>query len=118
MRPLTETVPKSMLPVCRPRPFIAHQLELLATQDVRDVVVCCGFLGNQIETFIGDGSSFGCRVRYSFDGPELKGTGGAIKQAYSSPRRLVFRHVWRQLSTHRFQASLRNSSSKAANPHS
>ena len=80
MRPLTESVPKSMLPVAG-RPFIAHQLELLVEQDVRDIVICCGFLGNQIETFVGDGSLFGCRVCYSFDGPELKGTGGAIKQA-------------------------------------
>lgn len=80
MRPLTETIPKSMLPVAG-RPFIAHQLDLLAAQNVRDIVVCCGFLGEQIENFVGNGSRFGCHVRYSFDGPELKGTGGAIKQA-------------------------------------
>lgn len=80
MRPLTEATPKSMLPVAG-RPFIAHQLELLAAQEVRNVVICCGFLGEQIESFVGDGSRFGCKVRYSFDGPVLKGTGGAIKQA-------------------------------------
>jgi len=34
-----------------------------------------------IEAIVGDGSHFGLRVRYSFDGPMLLGTGGAIKAA-------------------------------------
>jgi NDP-sugar pyrophosphorylase family protein len=80
LRPVTETVPKSMLAVAG-EPFLAHQLRLLARQDVRDVVLCCGYLGEQIENFVGDGSRFGCRVRYSYDGPALLGTGGAIRKA-------------------------------------
>jgi NDP-sugar pyrophosphorylase family protein len=80
LRPVTETVPKSMLAVAG-EPFIAHQLRLLARQGVRDVVLCCGYLGEQIESFVGDGSRFGCRVRYSYDGPSLLGTGGAIHKA-------------------------------------
>jgi NDP-sugar pyrophosphorylase family protein len=63
------------------RPFIAHQLELIVQNGVRDVVLCCGFLGEQIEEFVGNGKQFGCSVHYSYDGPQLKGTGGAIRKA-------------------------------------
>ncbi len=77
---LTAQLPKSLVPVAG-EPFIAHQLRLLASEGVRDIVICCGHLGEQIEAFIGDGSRFACRVRYSFDGPTLLGTGGAIRRA-------------------------------------
>jgi len=77
---LTAQVPKSLMPVAG-EPFIAHQLRLLACQGVHDIVICCGHLGEQIEEFVGDGSRFDCRVRYSSDGPILLGTGGAIRRA-------------------------------------
>jgi NDP-sugar pyrophosphorylase family protein len=80
LRPLTEKVPKSMLPVAE-EPFVAHQLRLLARQDVREIVICVGYLGEQVQQFVGDGSAFGCKVDYVFDGAKLKGTGGAIKGA-------------------------------------
>lgn len=80
MRPVTSTIPKSMLPVAD-RPFIAHQLELIVGNGIREVVICCGFLGGQIESFVGDGSDYGCKVRYSYDGHSLRGTGGAIRNA-------------------------------------
>lgn len=80
LRPMTEKTPKSMVLVAG-EPFIAHQLRLLVRQQVKDVVICCGYLGEQIEKFVGDGSSFGLRVHYSHDGERLLGTGGAIKQA-------------------------------------
>jgi NDP-sugar pyrophosphorylase family protein len=72
-------MPKSMVLVGN-EPFVAHQLRLLARQGATEVVLCCGHLGEQIEAFVGDGSAFGCHVRYSFDGDKLKGTGGAVKQ--------------------------------------
>jgi len=80
MRPLTDAVPKSLLSIDG-EPFLGHQLRLLAGQGVRDIVLCCGHLGEQIEDFAGDGSRFGCRVRYSYDGDSLLGTGGALRRA-------------------------------------
>ena len=80
LRPITATIPKSMVPVAG-EPFIAHQLRLLTGQGIREVVICCGFLGEQIEDYVRDGAAFGCAVRYSYDGSSLKGTGGAIKNA-------------------------------------
>jgi MurNAc alpha-1-phosphate uridylyltransferase len=78
--PLTERVPKSMLPVAG-EPFIAHQLRRLEGQGVRNIVICCGHLGEQIEAFVGDGSCFGLKVRYSYDGEQQLGTGGALRKA-------------------------------------
>jgi MurNAc alpha-1-phosphate uridylyltransferase len=78
--PLTETVPKALLPVAG-CPFIHWQLALLAQQGVTQVVLCAGHLGEQIQDALGDGSGFGMTVRYSFDGAALLGTGGALKRA-------------------------------------
>lgn len=80
LRPLTETIPKSMVEVAG-RPFIEHQLRLLVREGIIEVVVCSGHLGEQIEEFVGDGARFGCRVRYSSDGGKQLGTGGALKRA-------------------------------------
>lgn len=77
---LAAQTPKALIEVAG-RPFLAHQLELLVSQGIREVVICCGHLGKAIEAFAGDGHSFGCRIQYSDDGPELLGTGGAIRKA-------------------------------------
>src|SRR5215213_6367032 len=80
LRPLTEQVPKALLEVAG-EPFIAHQLRLLQRQGIRRVVVCTGYKGEMIEAFVGDGRPFGLDVAYSFDGPKLLGTGGALRKA-------------------------------------
>jgi len=80
LRPITDTIPKSMVQVAG-EPFICHQLRLLAREGVSDVVVCTGYLGEQIEAYVGDGSRFACRVRYSADGDRPLGTGGALRRA-------------------------------------
>lgn len=77
---LTRDVPKSLVDVAG-RPFLIHQLELLRRRGIRDVVLCVGHLGAQIEAAIGDGSHWGVRVRYSYDGPRPLGTGGALRHA-------------------------------------
>jgi len=79
LRPLTEKIPKSLLPVAG-RPFLAHQLKLLYGLGVRRVVLCVGHLGEMIQNEFG-GESFGVRLDYSFDGEKLLGTGGALKRA-------------------------------------
>jgi MurNAc alpha-1-phosphate uridylyltransferase len=80
LRPVTETIPKSMVQVAG-EPFICHQLRVLAREGVSDLVICTGYLGGQIESFVGDGSRFACHVRYSADGDKPLGTGGALRRA-------------------------------------
>ena len=55
LRPITETIPKSLLEIDG-GPFIAHQLRELARQGIEDVILCVGYLGEQIEEFVKDGS--------------------------------------------------------------
>lgn len=80
LRPLTEKIPKSLLPVAG-TPFIDYQLALLKQAHVEDVVLCVGHLGQQIRVHCGDGSAYRLKIRYSEDGPESLGTGGALRQA-------------------------------------
>lgn len=80
MRPLTGSVPKYLLEVAG-RPFADHQLAWLAAEDVEDVVLCVGHLGEQIREHVGDGSRWGLRVRYVDEGAQLRGTAGALRLA-------------------------------------
>ena len=80
LRPITETIPKGLVDVAG-QPFIVRQLEYLHGQGVRDVVLCLGYLGEMIQEVVGAGERYGLQVQYSFDGPKLLGTGGALKQA-------------------------------------
>src|SRR5271166_2656463 len=80
MRPLTESMPKALLQVAG-EPFIAHQLRLFARQGIEEVKLLVGYRWEQIRAFAGDGSGFGVKVEYIVDGPELLGTGGAIRHA-------------------------------------
>lgn len=77
---LTETTPKSLVDV-NGEPFIAHQLRLLRENQIERVVMCVGYLGEKIREVIGDGKHFDLEVEYSFDGPKLIGTAGALKCA-------------------------------------
>jgi D-sedoheptulose 7-phosphate isomerase len=77
---ITAAVPKALVPVAG-RPFIEHQLERLYVQGIYEVVLCVGHFANQIRDHLGDGARFGVRVRYSDDGPSLRGTGGAVRNA-------------------------------------
>jgi NDP-sugar pyrophosphorylase family protein len=80
LRPITTIIPKAMVEVAN-RPFIDHQLALLYEQGIRRVVLCLGYLGEQIEQHLGDGSSYGIELHYSHDGERLMGTGGALRRA-------------------------------------
>src|SRR5947207_3284456 len=80
LRPTTEKIPKALIIVAG-QPFLAHQLRLLQSAGIRKVVLCVGYRGEMIEQEFGDGHNFGVELSYSFDGPELLGTGGALKKA-------------------------------------
>ena len=80
LKPITEKIPKSLVDVAG-QPFIARQLGYLREQGIDRVVLCVGFLGEQIQTLVGDGSRFGLSVSYSQDWPQLLGTGGALRKA-------------------------------------
>lgn len=80
LHPVTKTIPKSMVPICG-TPFITHQLSLLSRKGVTDVVICLGYLGEQIRASVGTGAYWDLNVSYSYDGCTQLGTGGAVKKA-------------------------------------
>jgi len=80
LRPVTEKIPKSLIEI-NGEPFLAHQLRLLARNGIREATLCVGFLGEMVRDYAGDGSRFGVALTYSFAGPTLRGTAGAIAQA-------------------------------------
>src|SRR3984893_4234751 len=82
LRPLTKKIPKALVEVAG-RPFLEHQIELLKRNAITEIILCVGYLGEMIRERYGNGSALGVRMRYSFDGPRLLGTGGAIKRASS-----------------------------------
>jgi NDP-sugar pyrophosphorylase family protein len=77
---MTESVPKSLLEV-NGEPFAVHQLRLLQSKGIRRAVFCVGHLGELIQSAIGDGAGLGLQLDYSFDGPALLGTAGAVRNA-------------------------------------
>jgi len=80
LRPLTETIPKALIPV-RGRPFVDYQLDLLKKSGIDDFVFCVGHLGDKIQRHLGDGGAYECNIRYSYDGPRLLGPAGALRRA-------------------------------------
>lgn len=78
--PLTKTVPKALVPI-NGRAFTDYQLAWLARQEVAEAIYCIGFLGEQIESHVGDGSAHGLKVRYVREGEKLMGTAGALRLA-------------------------------------
>ena len=80
LRPLTESIPKSLIEVAG-KPFLEHQLIALRAQGIEHVILSVGHLGDRIREKIGDGGRFGLVIQYVSDGPRLLGTGGAVKRA-------------------------------------
>ena len=80
LRPMTESIPKALVEILG-EPFVAHQLRLLRQKGLQQVVLCVGHLGDQIAEVVGSGKYSGLQISYSFDGPRLLGTAGAVKNA-------------------------------------
>jgi NDP-sugar pyrophosphorylase family protein len=80
LRPLTDSLPKPMVPV-NGKPFLEHELRLLHQSAIKEFVLCVGYLGKVIQEYFGDGGKFGVRIEYSFDGDQPLGVAGALKRA-------------------------------------
>jgi NDP-sugar pyrophosphorylase family protein len=79
LRPLTLSVPKPVVPVVD-RPFLRHQLDLLATVGVRDIVFSVAYRPERVQAVFGDGRALGVRIHYAVEETPL-GTGGAVRNA-------------------------------------
>lgn len=79
LRPLTDSVPKALVPVAG-RPMIEYPLLLLRHYGIRKIIINLHHLGDQIEAYLGDGKKFGVEIIYSKE-PELLDTGGGLLKA-------------------------------------
>ena len=78
LRPLTEWLPKPMLPIAN-RPFLEHQIDHLREHGVDRVILSCGYKPDAIQEHFGD------RLEYVVEDHPL-GTGGAIEIAAAGLR--------------------------------
>jgi MurNAc alpha-1-phosphate uridylyltransferase len=78
LRPLTDRIPKPLLPVAG-KPLVQWQVEKLVAGGFDDIVVNHAHLGRQIEDALGDGARFGARIRYSPESPALETAGGIVQ---------------------------------------
>ncbi len=81
----TKGCPKPLVDVGG-RPFFDYQLDLLKGYGFRDFLFLVGHRAEMIEAHYGDGSQYGVRISYSYDGERLLGTGGAVCKAYGMLR--------------------------------
>lgn len=79
LRPLTDTVPKPLVPVLG-KPLIIYHIEKLAALGIVDIVINHAWLGHKLVETLGDGDAFGVNIRYSAEDNALE-TGGGIKRA-------------------------------------
>jgi N-acetyl-alpha-D-muramate 1-phosphate uridylyltransferase len=80
MRPLTDQTPKPLLMV-QGKPLIVWHLEKLAAIGVHYVVINTSHLADQFPDTLGDGSRWGLRIRYAYEGPTPLETGGGMLHA-------------------------------------
>lgn len=79
LRPLTDSLPKALVPAGG-KPLIAWHLERLAAAGCAEAVINVSHLGEMIVDCLGDGARFGLRIAYSREPRPLE-TGGGIAQA-------------------------------------
>lgn len=78
MRPLTDTTPKPLLRVAG-KPLIVWHIERLVAGGIPDIIINHAWLGQQIETSLGDGRQFGARLHYSPEPVALETAGGIAR---------------------------------------
>lgn len=77
LRPLTDKLPKPLLPVGG-QPLIHYHLALLKKYGITDIVINTHYYGDKLMLALGDGTHFGVHLAYANE-PTILGTGGGIK---------------------------------------
>jgi len=75
LRPLTDALPKPMVPVAN-RPLIGWAIEPLRNAGVRDLIINLHYLPESIERYVTN--TFDANVRFSRE-PEILGSGGGVR---------------------------------------
>jgi NDP-sugar pyrophosphorylase family protein len=81
LRPLTEQIPKCLIKI-HGKPFMEYQIDLLRSKGIKRILLCLGYLSEQVTSYFRNGHAFGVQISYSLEDDQLLGTGGALRQAY------------------------------------
>jgi len=79
LRPLTYNTPKAMVPVLN-TPFLEYVIRHLSSHGIKDIILALSQFSQPIESYFGDGSRFGVKLRSIIEDAPL-GTAGAVKNA-------------------------------------
>ena len=82
LRPVTDTIPKSLILINK-RPLIEWKINYLKKFGIKDIIICSGYKGKKIKSYLSKKNNFGCNIEYSVETSPL-GTAGAIKKALKS----------------------------------
>lgn len=91
LRPLTETIPKPLLPI-RGKPIIEHVIRNLKKHSITNIIISIGYKAEQVQEYFGNGNSLGVSINYVLETEPL-GTGGAVKLASKNLKQPFFL-VW------------------------
>ena len=80
LKPLTDTMPKALVPVGG-KPLLAHVVEKLKAADCKKIVINIHHLGDMIIDYVKSQNNFGIDIVFSDERQMLLETGGAIKHA-------------------------------------
>lgn len=81
LKPLTDNRPKPMIEILD-KPILEWQIKHLAKNNIKEIIICVGYLKEQIIDYISSGNKFDVHVAYTVEDEPL-GTGGALKNTYS-----------------------------------
>lgn len=88
LRPLTNTIPKPMLPVGG-KPILQTIVEKFVNYGFVNIVMCVGYKSSVIQDFFDDGSKFGAKIEYVLEDKRM-GTAGALSLLNSKPNEAFF----------------------------
>lgn len=80
LKEFTKECPKSLVNV-NGKPFFEYSLDLMIKAGFKKFLFLIGYKAEMIEDYFGDGSRYGIKIDYCYDGKELLGTGGAVRRA-------------------------------------
>lgn len=80
LRPVTDTVPKCMVPIGG-KPLLQHTVERLRAYGVTQLVINVSYLPDVVMNHFGDGQRFGVEITYSREAEPLGTSGGVHKAA-------------------------------------
>ena len=85
LRPLSFYIQKAMIPIGRhEKPLLEYPIRLLAHHGIREIILLADYKQQQIANYFEDGSRFGVAITYLKDDPNMKGSLGALLNAYKS----------------------------------